>query len=331
MLFICNTPLHVLLSSIVISENKNRVNTTLVALEYSNGVQNFAKMLFKDEAVKLIFLPGRANAKNTWHRTLIQKNNAKILSSTLSQKPDTIFIYHDLLPETQALLNKKNNSQTFIMIEDGVALYGPRGTIKSSILQKIIHKTIFGWKWNHAHALGLHPSISEIKCLFPQLAHKDIINKKITSLSHAYPRRLLENLPASKELDSCDSIIAVLPFMTEIKDSTVVHFLTQCIKLSKKTSKPLFLKTHPRDPCLPIYLQNNFEQFKILPQSLPIESLLLASKRSHTIIGWRTSSLHVIRALCPHVNCLYYEEDGLNSSKKWLDFMNSLSIERLTV
>ena len=171
-LFLCHTPLHILIGLLVAQEMSPEEEIAFAVVEDSEGLHALASTLIRAQNVKLLLLPGAVNSKSLVKCTLIRRANGKFLKCTFSKIADTVFLFHDLRAESQALLNSPSRSHIktrFVLLEDGIALYEPRSLLIGSTLSILKRKIAFGLNWKNARELGLHPQLSEIRCFYPHL------------------------------------------------------------------------------------------------------------------------------------------------------------------
>jgi hypothetical protein len=329
-LFLCHTPLHVLISLLVAAAGP-RTPRTFAVVEDSAGLHQLARLLVQADSGQLHLLPGVATATNLLSRTRIQRNNAKILRSLYADTAETVHLFHDLRAESQSLLNTPSISKRtrFILLEDGIALYEPRGLLVGGWVSVLKRKLAFGMTWKHARELGLHPALSEIRCFYPHLLRTNLRHKPSDALPISL-HLLLDNatlaaLRPTTMSAGARAVIAV-PHSRSVSPAYFQSFLEASTRHCEKMNlNPLF-KLHPNDTEGLALLQQQTKTPELIPQELPLELALIAMDDVTSFVGARTSALHIVKKLCPQVSCLFFESADTEVGRKWLRFFEQAGI-----
>src|SRR5690606_17582943 len=93
-------------------------------IEDSRGLHALARaLIMPSSGLRLLLMPGAANTESLFRRALIHRANAKHLHGNYAKSASTVFVFHDLRAESQALLNSKTTLRRrtrFVLLEDGV-------------------------------------------------------------------------------------------------------------------------------------------------------------------------------------------------------------------
>lgn len=329
-LFLCHTPLHVLIS-LLVAATEPRTPRTFVVVEDSAGLHQLARLLVRADIGQLHLLPGVANGSNLLSQTRIQRNNAKMLRSLYAYTAETVHLFHDLRAESQAMLNTSSVSQRprFVLLEDGIALYEPRGLLVGGWVSVLKRKLAFGMDWKHARELGLHPALSEIRCFYPHLLRANLRHKPSdalpTALHQLVDRATLQTLRPTTTSAGSRAVVAV-PHSRAVSPAYFQGFLAASLAHCEKLDVTPLFKLHPNDTQGVGLLQQRVKAPEFIPQGLPLELALMAMDDATSFMGARTSALHVVRKLCPQVSCLFYESPDTEVGQRWLTFFEQVGI-----
>lgn len=298
-------------------------------------MHDFASSLNLPVNIQLEFVPGAADGSNLVQSTLIQRRNAARLRKQHASTANTIYLFHDLRAESQALLNlpvAALRKPRFVLLEDGIALYKPRGILPGSLTHILKRKLAFGFDWKHAHEVGLHPALSEIRCFYPRLL-RDNLKRLPSSELPVSLERLKEIFAAGKNANaenaSAHAIIA-LPHSRHTDAGYYRYFLESALAYCARIAiRPRF-KLHPSDAnALGILKKLTNCPVEIAPQNMPLEILFLHDTGAKALIGSRTSALHIVKKLYPHVACMYHDDES-EYGKKWIRFFEEVGIPSVT-
>lgn len=330
-LFLCHTPLHLLISLLVVQGIPAHEKITFAIIEDSQGLHALAKTLVASTNIDLFLLPGAASFQSLIKRTLIHRANARHLHDAYAKTASTIFIFHDLRAESQKLLNSPSTHQAntqFILLEDGVALYEPGGFLVDGLISILKRKIFWDMKWKHARQLGLHPQLSEVQCFYPESLRQNLHHLHIKSL----PRHLADSItlhsPLKASLPNAPFCIVAVPH--SMFGET---FITEFLDLSRKYcldhgQTPIF-KIHPRDRQAQPTIERVISSPHLLPQEFPLELLMAFIPKAAALIGSRTSALHVINALYPETTCLYFDTPNTEAGSQWINFFEKIGVQAL--
>lgn len=327
--FLCHTPLHILLSQYIEEGLEDAPRARYVVVEDYAGLHAFARSILDHAETDVLYLPGKAQAQSRLQRTLLQRANARLLQRRFAGLRCMFYLFNDLLPEPQALLNlavRQSPQLACVLLEDGVALYGPRGTGRNRLADTVMHKLAFGLRWKHAHAIGLHPAITEIRCFYPQLVHPELRGIPAAPLPTGTPASLGKlrrdlALPALR-----DSAVLALPHSAYTEPALMTAFVAACAGYCRRMQLAPVIKAHPGDSAYKKYLAGLDKPPRLLPGHLPLEAVLLCSDHPAALIGFRTSALHITRALLPDVTCLYFEHGDSLHHRDWVAFLDRLGV-----
>lgn len=325
--FVCYTPLHILLAAITLQQMEKTAGIVFIIIEESTGLSRFARSFLKSE-YRIISLPGRANVANRMSRTIVQRTNMFRIRSIINSLPCTCFIFNDMLPESQALLNMNaatNNGIEFIMVEDGVALYAPRGVVANRAIDRFLHKLAFGLEWRHSSTFGHHDNLSEIWCLYPEALCDDLKAKPCKPLGRQVPQWVHDFAEQSFSHMPEEATIIALPYIGHSID-ILDRYLTRAVEFARRYKSEILFKSHPLDGHNTEILKKYVENPIVIPNTLPIELLMMRPGGKYNFIGSRTSALHVTNALAPDVRCYYFENGSDPVADNWIAFFTQLGI-----
>lgn len=330
-LFLCHTPLHVIISCLVASVDKTIEQSLFIVVNDSKYLVDIVEDFKEQLGFQFLPLKGGADATTRFQAMRYQQYNVKLLKK-ISKNIPYIYIFHDLRPESQALLNNRSTviNQFFIMLEDGVALYPTgEGGVPSRLLSILKRKIAFGFDWQHATELGLHPEINEIRCFFPHLVQKNLTKKNITYLPTLITPKLCSVLGIHSDLINAFTLIALVPHSSFVCPNDLNIFIIACqnYALAKKLS--LIFKLHPRDYTGQELIKSNVSEAVFLSNEFAFESYLMQSDRPAAIVGFRTSSMHILKALFPEIECLFFETGDTAESLIWNRFLVSAGINKI--
>lgn len=332
-LFLCHTPLHLLISMMVVCEESDPQNTVFVVVEDSLGLHDLASRLLDESRGRVVLLPGMATAKGGIQRTLIMRSNVNFLCKTWASVVSVFYFFHDLRPEPQALLNLKRLkriSAKFIMLEDGIALYEPGGFIDWNFIGVLKHKIAAGRHWVKFDQLGLHPNITKIRCFYPELLRPNL--RALPAVILPRSRISIENTKLQLPLDLFGKKIALVavPFVDFVSVKFMMRFLETAMDYCSEHDIFPFFKLHPRDRNGTELLKSLVAEPRFFPQHLPAEMIFFSELDIHSFIGSRTSSLHIAKFLFPQMNVLHYDEASDEEGKAWTDFLDHVGVPLIT-
>lgn len=329
-LFLCHTPLHVIISCLVASEDNTIERSLFVVINDSKYLRDIVYNFSEKLGFKLLLLKGGADTNNSFEAMLQQKYNVKLLKP-IAKNINKIFIFHDLRPESQALLNNPSTSicQKFIMLEDGIALYPKMGDLPTSLLSIIKRKLAFGLDWKHADKLGSHSEIKEIRCFLPHLIQEDLRKKYITHLPNFISPTLRSVLGIQSDLISPLSLIALVPHSSIVCSSDLNIFIITCQNYALANRLSLIFKLHPRDNESKELIKSRVPGAVFLPNEFAFESFLMKNDQPAAIIGFRTSSMHIIKVLFPDIKYFFFEKGNTAESLNWEQFLISAGINKI--
>lgn len=332
-LYLCCTPLHILLAALESTKHRDSESTYII-INDSPDLDELAVALLRSSESKFIMLPGAAHLSATDSQiSLRQKNIRDIRNIAASLTPERLFIFYDQSAEAQALLNFKFPAQPkVIWLEDGITTYFVAKPFPNPIRNLIRNKIRYDLSWRGSKWLGKHPAIQEIACFYPNLLREDIdINK-----SRALPRSI-----DKKHIESFSKIYGIAKYKNPTGVIVVPHpcsgptpsqvndFIEASIRFCTLYGIDPILKFHPRDTTHIPMLKSIPINVGIAEQKYPTELTLLVEHNVQAVIGYRTSTLHVISAISPQIATYYYEPPGDPTSAKWVRFYDLLSIPPL--
>lgn len=320
---VCQTPLHFIFTLSILEKLKKDTRPIIIWIKESPINQDFINAITQHLGATLICLKGTEGgaAKTTANRI---ENLRRIKSLEALNKIIDFYFFNDLNPEVQliAKISRKNGGSTNL-VEDGVAIYDIGGTFRKNYFKLLLGKLAYGWWWEKPKRIGetrLHDTIHAIN---PKQVRKNISDrvtlKKLTidinTLSNIFPYN--ETTP--------NSIVFLLPF---IGGSSSLHEIDGLLKkYLHNFREKVYLKFHPqekktvRDSLLSL---PGYSSYETLRNDLPIEVLFLRSPGTRTVVGFKTSALHVLKSFCSSVDPKYLRED---MDENWVLFYERMSVE----
>ncbi len=333
-IFLCHTPLHVLISALEAPKHRD-TETLFIIIEDSYGIHALASAILESPNTSFILLSGTASTSSSKEAIEIQKANQQKIRAIISkQSVDHIFIFFDQRVEAQALLNYHfSNKPIFSWLEDGITTYNVATPFAKPLRRLIKHKLRFDLAWKGSKWLGQHPMFEEICCFFPDALRNNLKDKTIRSL----PRTLEESYCSAflkfygnERFSNRTGIIVVPHHDSGVSRKDIDTFISKSIYYIRSKDALPILKFHPRDEVTMARILGQNQDVQIMQQYLPIELVLLAEKNITVVTGYRTSALHVTSALFPNISILYYESPHAADSKKWREFFIRTSVHPLT-
>lgn len=261
------------------------------------------------------------------------RSNAHRIFKAITTISGFFYIFNDIRPEAQFSLSRlkknKNTSINSILLEDGVAIYNPGGFSEWNFIQKIKYKIISGLNWIPIKRIGMHPSISEIICFYPQVLRDDLIEKKSSQIPRYIPEKIIDSFKKISPILEKNTTIIALPLLEEHNRKEGIKFIERAIKFCESKNTIPFFKTHPRDRESIKILENLSCKGRILPNHLPLELIILANEDIDSIIGSRTSALHISRFFFPQKDIYYMESKDDDKSVAWEDFFRKIGIKNI--
>lgn len=331
--FVCHTPLHILISLMVAHSERLPNKPAFIIIDDSTGLGELADTIVPPAQIDTIKLPGDANADTPFNRLLTERSNAKLLKNRYAQHTETVFTFHDIRAESQALLSAKrvHNSQRrrIILLEDGVALYAPHGLIYGGPLSVVKRKLAFGLSWRYGRKIGLNTAITEIRCFYPKLVREDLRNRNVAKLTADVPASVADNVCLDHDLPDCDFAIIAVPYTSNLTDRFLSSYLLAAGRYCERHRLVPVFKLHPRDFQARARIANRVLDARYFPQRLPLEVALFSQHPPHAVIGSKTSALHICKALSPAMQCLYFEIGEDDASRIWQKFYSDVGIPPL--
>jgi len=333
-LYLCHTPLHVLLSALS-RPGEGQEGSFFVVVEDTPGLHRIAREFLQPADGEFLMLPGTASTKSAKEALELQKSNASAVRRSISGLPvAAAAVFYDLRAEAQALLNYALEASAYVScIEDGVLLYNVARPFSRSLTRRWKNKLRFGMKWKEARFIGRHPAIDEFCCLYPSMLRSDLRSKPYRELPHMLESSFRERFLALYGNPRYDEPfgVVVLPHPEADVSRNDLH---RFIELSNshcqsRGIEPIF-KLHPRDVTTREILSNTHPGARFVSQEYPVELVLYAEPHARLITGVRTSALHVTRALHRNVECFYYEPGTADSAaREWRSFFTRIGVRLL--
>lgn len=320
---VCQTPLHFLFTLSILDNLKAGTRPAIIWIKESPINQDFIDTITQHLGATLLCLKGAEGGivKTTTNRV---HNLRKIKSLEALNKATDLYFFNDMSPEVQLIAKiSKKNGGSINLVEDGVAIYEVGGVFRKNHFKLLLGKLIYGWWWEKPQRIGetrLHDTIYAIS---PEQVRKNISSnvalKKIAidmeSLSELFPYD--ETTP--------NSIVFLLPFIGSLSD---LHGIDRLLKKHLHGFREkVYLKFHPqekqtvKDSLLSL---PDYSGYEILRNDFPVEVLFLRSPGKRTVVGFKTSALHVLKSFCSSVDPKYLREDV---DEGWVDFYKNMNIE----
>jgi len=327
-LFVCQTPLHFLLATLLLQTEKKEA--TFVWVEESAIDAEFVKNIVNINNAKLIKLRGAYRSKGKIERASHRLSNIKELKNiVLKHNFNELFIFNDLPPETQFLIHEIDKSGGHIFLgEDGVALYETAGIIKANMLNKLFGKFVYGKWWSSEEKIGINPKIKTIYACKPELVRSEIAHAKtVLCMPKLGDQRIINLfktiLPPTGSTEIF--ILCILPLLNSSSARELNSYLRHLMTIKVK----LAFKFHPREQELNVLgLTQNIpsSNYIIMPKDMPAEFFCMISPPPSMVIGSRSSALHIINSLFSDIQVRYIEVSLNQDSAKWKKFYNEMGV-----
>ncbi|MFW6173819.1 MAG: polysialyltransferase family glycosyltransferase [Elusimicrobiota bacterium] len=296
-LYLCFTPYHILLNSSIAYYSEGTEKKEMIIIEdFSDaekivrGLKNWNSNPFK----KQVLIKGKFSVKDIPEKSIMNifksdsvvnllKEGVKALKVRYDDVPfDRVFTCNDGRPQSQYLQYKcKKNNGLNIYVEDGSELYNDSIEPSLPLHESIFYKMYFGKWYEKVGVLGNYKYTDKIRAMRPELARRELRNKKIEPISIENFTRLkdiglIESILNEFDIDLSlneDYIILVLPHSSFLKERNLLPYYQKIISKLIKYDKNILLKYHPREK--EHYLRKEGNGMAVIPQSLPSEILFL--------------------------------------------------------
>lgn len=333
-IFLCHTPLHLLIAMLEAPRHDN-IEILYFIVEDAPNMHSLARSLLASEHAKFVMLPGTASNHFSSEAVLTQKENVKRIRLGISDLlPDSIFIYFDQRAEAQALLNHKFRAKPKVVwLEDGLTTYDVASPFPRHIRRLIKHKFRFDLHWKGSKWLGQHPAIDEVYSFYPDLVRADLRSMRVKpllrTLDKIYVDRFKNIYGRPKYNFKVGIIVVPHPDSGPTKDQ-IEKFILEAIDKYLLTDIQPVLKFHPRDDISAAQFSRFKSNIPIAEKTFPLELIIFVEENVRSVVGYRTSALHVISALHESVRVIYYEPQDAKMAVEWKTFYKTLSIEPLS-
>lgn len=330
---LCHTPLHLLIAALE-APRLSEDETLYIVVEDAKGLHALASALLETRSASLLMLPGTATSADPREHVPILKGNALHIRRIIrTREPSHVYIFYDLRIEAQTLLNHTYQARPKVtLLEDGVYTYQVAQPFKRRFRSALKNKIRYGWRWRGARWVGQHPLISQVRSFYPSLLRDDLKPKSAGALERAIEKsrldRFLNNYGTAVQ-DERSCVIVVPHPSSGLSTDQLSAFLDRSLSYCSEMNLQPLLKYHPRDPTMELLHPHKSIDVLVAEKSLPIELLLYREKHIHSIIGYRTSAIHVTAALHRDVQVLYYEHPGSDAVDSWIDFFDEIGAERI--
>jgi len=327
-LFICQTPLHFLLATLLMQTEKKEI--TFVWVEESVIDADFIQYVININKAKLIKLNG-GGEKGKIGRTLQKLSNIRELKSFLLKNNfSELFVFNDLTPEAQFLINEIHQNGGHIYLgEDGVALYETAGIIKANILNKLFGKLVYGMWWSSKDKIGLNPRIKTIYACKPELVRSEIaLHRSVLG----FPRPDIQCFQVlfKSIIESIMTLGNFMLFILPLSGSVTIQEINSFLMKAAGGNVKLGLKFHPRehDERIKLITENiPTDSYIMVPKGLPAEYICMLSPPPMMVIGCRSSALHIINTLFTEIEVRYFEPSVKKDSAKWENFYKEMGVQ----
>lgn len=293
-IYLTYTPYHVIVACGIASRIDKSVEKKLIIIEDFPNAEFFRQSIInwhKNPFSEIILLKSSYYYFNKGdpvrNGCIIKKMNA-IKNMLEKSGALTTYIFNDWNPEAQLLakINRNNLGQN-IYVEDGFAAYGNNLMKKLSFLSLLRYQWKFGSFFDSIQVLGLSRFIDGIMVFYPKLIRTELKNKKIIPLPQflltEFDSDLIDNILSNFKITDSEFDAIILINNSETyslnEKNEMRQFYDKLIR-SLNSSYKILIKYHPREK------NENFLEFletdkiKIAPCSVPIELMLLKSKKN---------------------------------------------------
>ncbi|MBC3465570.1 polysialyltransferase family glycosyltransferase [Pseudomonas sp. RW10S2] len=323
---VCQTPLHFFLCLTLLPPSD--AQTILVFVEESDVNERLVTAIQALHRASLIRLPGNRNHSSKHARFLQKYRNVRQLKrDPRIAGADELLIFNDTTPEGQYLMDVVARRNGRIALgEDGVATYALGGVIPSGRLNRWLGKLLFGLWWAPGERIGTSARIGHVHASFPHRLRNDVaVGRTLTSLVPIVRDDLPDALQDLAFEFAQGASLCLVPLIASVG----IEHARRFVMAMNADGVPLVIKFHPRES------EENMGHLlsavdavnaSIAPSSMPAEMLYALTENCPTVIGFRSSALHIIAALYPRARVRYYEFSARDEGGQWLSFYDSLGL-----
>lgn len=324
---ICHTPLHCLLSSAI---SRDCPNVVLVFISDSDINLKFLDEIGAMISAKVFIRPGSYQAKGVlsrfWRRT---RNIHFFKRRKIFDNVSRLITFNDVAVEDQFAFHQAKLFGAEVWLgEDGVAIYETGGGFYESPAVQLMASLFYGRWWHPKERIGTDSAIAKIYASFPSMVVDHVARgKALYPLAH-FDRAdytLLARYCGWKDSKSDTTALIILPTLSQ----AVVSFVKLTCNDLVHNGYHVLVKFHPREVGTSII---NVERelpdsISIVPKNIPCELLCMTENPPDLVVGFRSSALHLIKAMVPSANVRYWETGSGNASMKWKEFYRKVKVE----
>ena len=292
----------------------------------SKFLQEIGSML----SAEVIVCSGSYGAKNATIKLLRRVNNIRFFRrKKVFKNMSHLLTFNDVAVEDQFALDQAKAIGSEVWLgEDGVAIYETGGSFYEPLHVRWLAKLFYGRWWRQKAKIGMDSTIGNIFAAFPSLVEAHVAQGK-----NLFPLRNFDHDDYSFLARSCGvrqwggsrSALVILPVLTE---SLAKFSKLLCGDLIENEYNVL-IKFHPRDSGKYLSdLESKFsEKAYVVPKNIPCELYCMTNDAPNIVVGFRSSALHLIKALAPDTDVRFWESGSERLSIKWKDFYRKVKVE----
>ena len=344
MLFIANSPYHIILSTAFALQHKNIDNIILVIIDFSNSnrfLQNFFNEWDFNPFKKIYLLERIKKGYFEWFFKIHFKimNIYKLKKILRLHSPREIYIFNDLRQDIQSIIRYGNrNNLKCIYIEDGIGAYAKSKYNDNINLFNILrNKILYGFNYQSTNVIGTTKWINEIFVCFPNMAIEELKLKQIKPIPYQWLINLIDmnffddvlNFYFVKNHKSIDYNYVVIILLdqfiaTDDLDDTYIKKMISLIKNLLDLDLKVAIKYHPDE--IKEYLNDIFkeeENLIVLPKNIASEFFLYNKFTNlKLLIGTQSTALYSSKWITkPKIDVIsiYFNTPPSESIKKLYD------------
>jgi hypothetical protein len=312
-IYVAYTPYHFLLSCGLAALSGSSENKYLIIIPVYSDVNVFNMLLNEwsnNPFCKIIMTNGIFNVSGKIQPIFMIRNNIKLIKNFFSTEVNEaceVFIFNDRYPEAQLLASLNHDmSGLNTYVEDGSAIYASYIAPNVHIYKKILDKFLYGFWYHHITVTGMYNYIDKVMAFQPELVRSELNGKILIKI----PQSIFENLKITGLL----SILLNYYGITERINAKYIIIIPNSEILNEKLSDSYlsiirfissvlgdgYAKYHPRETKNDFLKVNCYPHIKLIPQSLPIESIfvfLQGENEPEIIVGDISTSLLTAKSL----------------------------------
>lgn len=302
-LYIVNTPYHLLLATL-----KNKKNDRIIVIDsFKIRYSKYSKKLlarYFDEGEIFILEPLKKYGKKLFMLPSYIRKIKHDLKKNKFTSFDKIYLFNDVDPLCQLIINHVDYRCEVILIEEGIGLY--RDIIKQNRwMYKLFGKLIFGKGFEDINRIGEYSKVDAIECNYPKFLSEKQLQKRIDEMNRINISSNIIGMESIMEDGYYDLFIGQpLPEDNVMDESEYINTIDNLLNFVPVNCL-LAIKPHPREN-LEKYKKIKNNRFRILEDyDVPVELVIANSRIKNVYTLYSSSAMNISRYLNINVFMLY--------------------------